>query len=58
MHPITGADLYCMAMESETAYKLMPQLCKQLGIPLETVKQPVNEAKQARREALADPILE
>ena len=29
---ITEADLYAMGMESDTAYRLMPQLCALAGI--------------------------
>ncbi len=28
----TASDVFAMAMESNTAYKLMPWLCKQAGI--------------------------
>ena len=30
---ITTSDLYAMGMESNTAYRLMPELCKLLGMP-------------------------
>jgi hypothetical protein len=30
---ITQSDLYAIAMESDTAYLLMEQLCKELGQP-------------------------
>lgn len=53
---ITAADLYCMAMESDTAYRLMPQLCQQLGIQIEFVKKPSNEAGQNKRNAMPDPF--
>jgi hypothetical protein len=29
---MTSSDLYSMAMESATAYRLMEQLCKMLGV--------------------------
>jgi hypothetical protein len=29
---MTPSDLYSMAMESDTAYRLMEQLCKLLGV--------------------------
>ena len=29
---ITASDLYAIGMESDTAYRLMPELCEQLGI--------------------------
>jgi len=33
---IAAADLYAMGMESDTAYRLMPELCKLLGMPYPT----------------------
>jgi hypothetical protein len=35
----TSADLYAIGMESDTAYRLMPWLCRQAGISFP----PVNE---------------
>jgi hypothetical protein len=50
---ITESDLYAMAMESPTAWQLMPQLCEALGIeyPPQHV-QPTNE----QRELMQDPF--
>ncbi len=31
LNPMTEADLYCIGMESDTAYRLMPQLCEMFG---------------------------
>lgn len=28
---MTPSDLYCIAMESKTAYELMPEICKMLA---------------------------
>lgn len=53
---ITAADLYCMAMESDTAYRLMPQLCQQLGVPIERVKKPDDEAQRIQRDLMPDPF--
>ena len=30
---MTESDLYAMAMESDTAYRLMPEICARLGYP-------------------------
>ena len=53
---ITSEDLYCMGMESETAYRLMPQLCAALGIdyPPQLSLRELSEAA----EAFADPFSE
>ena len=53
---ITPADLYCMAMESDTAYRLMPQLCQQLGVSMESVKKPDDEAQRIKRDLMPDPF--
>lgn len=51
---ITESSLYCMAMESDTAYRLMPQLCELLGYPFPPrLEQPVSE----KRETTPDPFL-
>lgn len=55
---ITATDLYCMAMESETAYRLMPKLCKQLCISLDQVKQPFDEDGNIKRDLMPDPFQE
>ena len=30
---MTPSDLYCIAMESDTAHRLMPEICKMLATP-------------------------
>ena len=52
---MTESDLYAMAMESDTAYRLMPQLCAALGMPFPPRLTPPDTAK---RDALPDPFLE
>jgi len=50
---ITEQDLFCMGMESETADKLMPQLCEALGYEYPPSNMPpVNE----KRERMEDPL--
>ena len=39
---ITESDLYAMAMESDTAHKLMEQLCAQLGMHYPPQQAPIN----------------
>ena len=53
---ITSADLYCMGMESEAAYRLMPQFCAALGIdyPPQLSRRELSEAAQA----FPDPFTE
>ena len=53
---ITSADLYCLGMESETAYRLMPQLCAALGVdyPPQLSRRELSEAAQA----FGDPFTE
>lgn len=48
---MTESDLYCMAMESQTAYRHMEELCQRLGYPF-----PPRLDPPAPREALADPF--
>ena len=50
---LTESDLYAMAMESETADKLMPLLCAALGI--EYPPSITHEAND-KREQMADPL--
>ena len=50
---ITEDLLYCMAMESEAAYRLMPELCARLGYPFPPRLTPPDTAK---RDALPDPL--
>ena len=52
---ITEDLLYCMAMESETAYRLMPEICAALGMPFPPEKR---ETDTAKRDALPDPFTE
>ena len=52
---ITEDLLYCMAMESETAYRLMPEICARLGYPFPPRLTPRDNSK---RDALPDPFLE
>ena len=50
---ITEQDLFAMSMESETAYKLMRELCETLGFQYPPSNMPqVNE----KRERMADPL--
>ena len=53
---VTSEDLYCMGMESETAYRLMPYLCAALGIafPPQLSRRELSEAA----EAFPDPFQE
>lgn len=51
---ITESDLFAMGMESETAHKLMPALCERMGFTYP----PEHRQDSAKREALADPLLE
>jgi len=39
---ITESDLYAMAMESDTAYRLMEHLCAQLGMHYPPQQAPIN----------------
>lgn len=48
---MTESDLYCMAMESQTAYRHMEELCHRLGYEF-----PPRLEYPAVREALADPF--
>lgn len=48
---ITESDVYCMAMESETAFKHAQELCKALGYPFP----PKLEPRTAKRE-IPDPF--
>jgi hypothetical protein len=48
---MTESDLYCMAMESQTAYRHMEELCYRLGYEF-----PPRLEYPAVREALADPF--
>ncbi len=50
---MTESDLYCIGMESETAYLLMPELCARLGYPFPPRLTPPDTAK---RDALPDPF--
>ena len=53
---ITSEELYCMGMESETAYRLMRYLCAELGIdyPPQLSRRELSEAA----EAFPDPFTE
>ena len=50
---MTESDLYCMAMESETAYRHMEEICKRLGYQF-----PPRLEQKARHCALPDTFLE
>ena len=50
---MTESDLYAMAMESDTAYRLMPELCAALGMPFPPRLTPPDNSK---RDALPDPF--
>ncbi len=52
---ITSDDLYCMGMESDVAYRLMPQLCAALGVAFPPELSDARQ-QQARRDALPDPL--
>lgn len=52
---ITEADLYCMGMESDTAYKHMEQLCWLLGYPFPPR---LPAADTTKRDAMPDPFKE
>lgn len=52
---MTESDLYAMAMESDTAYRHMAELCAALGMPFPPEKR---ETDTAKRDALPDPFLE
>ena len=55
LNPLTEADLHCIGMESDTAYRLMPQLCKLLGYQFPPrMDKPANE----RRDAIPCPFAE
>lgn len=51
---ITEQDLYAIGMESETAYRLMRELCERLGMPYP----PEIHQDTAKRDALPDPFKE
>lgn len=51
---ITESDLYAIGMESETADKLMRQLCERLGF----IYPPELRQDKAKRDAMADPLTE
>lgn len=51
---ITEEDLYAMSMESETADRLMRELCERLGFQYPPQYQPAT----VKREALPDPLKE
>ena len=51
---ITESDLYAMGMESETAEKLMRQLCEAFGYDYP----PELRQDKAKRDAMADPLTE
>ena len=50
---MTESDLYAMAMESDTAYRLMPEICARLGMPFPPRLTPRDNSK---RDALPDPF--
>ena len=52
---MTESDLYAMAMESDTAYRLMPEICARLGYPFPPRLTPPDNS---RRDALPDPFTE
>ena len=54
MSEITESDLYAIGMESETAYRLMRELCERLGITYP----PELRQDTAKRDAMADPLTE
>jgi len=53
---VTSEDLYCMGMDSPTAYRLMPELCAALCIdyPPQLSPRELSEAAQA----FPDPFTE
>ncbi len=51
---MTESDLYAMAMESDTAYRLMPELCARLGYPFPPRLNPPDNT--AKRNAIPDPF--
>lgn len=51
---ITESDMYAIGMESETAYRLMQELCEALGVPYP----PEHRQDTTKREAMDDPLLE
>ncbi len=55
LNPMTEADLYCIGMESDTAYRLMPQLCAMFGCHYPPR---LEKHDTAKRVALADPLKE
>lgn len=54
MSQITESDLYAMGMESETADKLMRELCERLGF----YYPPEIRQDTVKRDAMADPLTE
>lgn len=52
---ITEADLYCMCMESDTAYRHARELCAALGYPFPPR---LPKPDTSKRDALPDPFKE
>lgn len=51
---ITESDLYAMGQESETADRIMRELCNRLDMPYP----PKHRQDNTWRDAMADPLLE
>lgn len=47
---ITASDLYAIGMESDTAYRLMPELCALLGVPFPPQPEPVIKTKEVHHD--------
>ncbi len=47
---ITASDLYAIGMESDTAYRLMEQLCTQLGMPYPPQPAPIIKTKEVHHD--------
>lgn len=52
---MTSADLYAIGQESQTAWYLMQDLCKQLGMPFPPE---APAADTTKRDAMPDPLKE
>lgn len=52
---LTESDLYVIGMESDTAYKLMEEICAALGHPFPPR---MEQQDTAKRDAIPDPFLE
>lgn len=52
---ITSNDLYCIGMESQTAYRLMRALCLALNLDYPP-QQMIDATWQEKRDAMEDPF--